>query len=66
MIDAVDLVFAEDLADFARQAAGAVQIRAERLFDDDAGPAQAVDALAGEPRPSQASDDGHVKRGRKG
>ncbi len=61
MIDAIDLVFVQHLADFAVERARRIQIVPERLFDHHAAPAPV--ALLGQTGGSQLFDDISDQRG---
>ena len=56
MVDPVDLLLAEDLADLPVQAGRRVQVASEWLFDDDPTPASAVDLVI-KTHPAQLADD---------
>ena len=56
VVDAVDLLLAEDLADLAVEADRRVEVVAERLLDDDPPPAALV-ALVVEADPAELRDD---------
>ena len=62
VVDAVDLLLAEDLADLAVQPLRRLEIVAERLLDDDPPPA-AVVPLVVEPDPPEPGDDAGELRG---
>jgi hypothetical protein len=64
MIDAIDLAFGEDLADFLVEGAGRIDVVTEGLFDDDAAPVAA--RFVGEAGGAELLHDGSDERRRGG